>query len=116
MSSCAQGYYPGSSSTTQYTPICLQCISPCATCSNATTCLTCSDPALYFYLGQCLATCPPLTTIANATAKVCDPCSSTCLTCVNTTTTCLTCNVAVAPFLVQATGECLTACVSPLVP
>jgi len=115
VSSCPTGYYSTASNLTKYTPVCQSCVAPCATCSNATSCLTCSNSSLFFYSQKCVGSCPLNTTVANLTSMQCDPCTSSCSTCTNTTSTCLSCNPAVAPLFVAANSSCVAACPTPLV-
>ena len=89
VSACSPGMY-GSNSTSP--AMCVNCSTPCATCTSATTCLSCL--AGFFFLNGtiCTTNCTPLVTIANNATKVCDPCQSPCRTCVGSVTNCTACN------------------------
>lgn len=89
-------------------PTCVACQSPCATCSSATTCLSCLTG--YFFLNgtTCTTNCTPSVTIANAATHVCDPCSSQCRTCLGTINNCTACSDP----MVFYNGSCQTGCPS----
>lgn len=99
---CPIGTYPNS---TLY--ICDNCISPCASCSNYSYCLTCIIGSS-LYLGICSTNCPSGYYSYN---QICTICSSPCSTCSNSATNCTSCltNLVVQLYLsnnfcVQANG------------
>lgn len=100
---CPSGMYPD---TTIDPAKCVNCLTPCATCSSATICSSCLSG--YYFLGNttCTTTCTPGTTIANNATNICDPCNPICLSCVGTVNTCNACN---SP-LVFYNGSCQSSC------
>lgn len=100
---CSLGMY-GSNSIDP--PQCVTCVSPCATCSSAVTCLSCL-PGFYFLNGTtCTTNCTPLVTIPNDALKTCDPCNSICKSCAGNINSCTACNEP----LVFNNGSCQTGC------
>ena len=100
VTSCGDGYFQDSIQ-------CTSCSKICATCSSATTCLTCniSSQNPYFYSNSCLSTCPndsPL--IVNATCVACQ--IANCAICDNSTKVCVSCS---AGFYLLA-GACVKSC------
>ena len=86
---------------------CTACVSPCATCTGQTSCITCASG--FFLSGtSCGTTCTTGTFIMNNSTNTCDPCNSICLTCSITTTNCLSCS---SPNVFY-NGSCLSACPS----
>lgn len=81
---------------------CLECVSPCQTCSAATICKTCVDK-YYLNDGVCVTTCPSNKTYASA--GYCLRCKSPCLTCSIAGDNCTSCMVG---FLFA--GKCVSEC------
>ncbi len=77
VSTCATGNYPDTTSGT-----CKACVSPCATCSSASVCLTCLTNVTTKFFDSasktCLSVCP---SGYYGDVDVCKPCSTNCLTC-----------------------------------
>lgn len=89
---------------------CLQCVSPCATCtSSLLRCTTCING--YILLdGSCLLNCPPryyLSQTLMSNINICSPCLPQCQTCIDNSS-CLTCrNLAYsAPQCNDTTNRC----------
>ncbi|CAG9329240.1 unnamed protein product [Blepharisma stoltei] len=106
-SSCPSGKY-GDGLT------CLSCINPCATCSSASVCTSCTvkksapNYGANTYLnadGTCTVTCPD-STFANSTSYTCDACSPSCSKCSQSASYCTSCN---SPLLLQS-GKCVSSC------
>jgi proprotein convertase subtilisin/kexin type 5 len=102
VSACVAGMYPRTSSDPA---LCVVCVSPCATCTSQTACITCASG---FFLDNvtCTPTCRAGTTIANNATNTCDPCDSICLTCSVSTSNCTACS---APN-VYYNGSCQSSC------
>lgn len=84
--------------------LCLECQSPCLTCSSNTSCLTCMN-STYLYQQSCLSTCPD-GYFANTMRRTCDSCVSPCLTCLSNLQ-CLTC---IYGFYDKTTSSCVLKC------
>ncbi|CAD8079131.1 unnamed protein product [Paramecium sonneborni] len=83
--SCVDGYYLSSSSSSQSS--CLTCTSPCLNCINTSTqCLSCVSINMVIINQTC--TCPS-NYYMNSTLTDCIQCHSTCLTCTNSNDCCL---------------------------
>lgn len=105
VASCSAGMYPN----TALDPVtCVNCNSPCATCTSQIICLTCINGYYFLDNKTCVVSCPINTTVANNLTNTCDACSSICLRCVGTTSTCTACN---SP-LVFYNGSCQSSCPS----
>ena len=101
-SSCDVGFYlfsrtcyltcPDGTYTVSANYSCTNCVSPCKTCQNATSCLSCVSS--YFLEGnKCLSSCSNSSLYPNSTTSVCETCPNPCVTCqlVNNSIECLTC-------------------------
>lgn len=105
VATCDAGMYPQTSTSPAQ---CTSCVSPCATCTSATICITCRSG---FYLqgnNTCASTCPANTSIANNSTNKCDSCDPICLTCSGTTATCTSCSTP----NVYYNGACQSSCPS----
>lgn len=91
--------------------LCVNCISPCYTCTTSAICLTCVS-GTYLFNNTCSTTCPTGYYVANPTTNNCDACSTSCVTCSILITNCTSC---VSPLLIYQ-NQCRTTCPSPLVP
>lgn len=107
LANCPSTMFPDPSNSLQ----CTNCVSPCATCTSISTCLSCVS-GKYYINGTCASSCPVDVYIANTFTNACDPCSTSCRTCSTTTTNCTSC---VSPLLIYQ-FQCLVSCPSPLVP
>ena len=104
MASCGASFYPD---TAVSPTTCTACVSPCATCTTQTACITCANG--FFLAGAtCSATCPTGTFIPNNATNSCDACNTICQTCSVTTTNCTACS---SPNVFY-NGTCLSACPS----
>lgn len=101
-SSCPQFHYPDK------TYNCLKCTFPCETCLNPSQCNTCAVGA-FWYISNCVYTCPFNFTIANSANRTCDACSSICATCLGTVNSCTTCGAGTVKF----NNSCYTNCTPP---
>lgn len=72
---------------------CFGCESPCYTCTDAVTCLSCdysgNNPAQYFFEERCFDECPPVS--VPSPSKICIDCEAPCQTCTELPDKCLTC-------------------------
>ena len=87
MADCGVSAYPDTaiSPTT-----CTACVSPCATCTAQTACITCASG--FFLSGtSCGTTCTVNTFIMNNATNTCDPCDAICLTCSLIVSNCTSC-------------------------
>ena len=110
--SCGNGFFIDASRN------CRDCGLGCKTCTSATSCSSCFDPALsavggicqkscpsgaiidargecacrFGFLGEsgCVSTCLP-GTYGSSSSRTCEPCSYPCATCTGSSTSCLTC-------------------------
>lgn len=98
LSSCPATYYLSNNS-------CLQCMSTCSSCSNATACLTCAG-ALVQLSGQCLSACP---SGMYSLAGICTNCSLPCANC----TDAHTCTSCPSNYLLVGGSSCM---LGPLCP
>lgn len=70
---------------------CVQCISPCQTCTSQISCTSCLTGFLIPSNNTCSNSCP-FSSYADSHTKSCQPCnSSVCRTCTSTPNTCLDC-------------------------
>ncbi len=99
--------------------ICVPCLYPCATCSSATTCTSCSltGTTQFFLSGAtCVSSCPE-GTYGDVGSNMCRPCASTCWACTGPSDA--LCTLCLAP-LRQLTGpapatcDCVPGCVPSL--
>jgi proprotein convertase subtilisin/kexin type 5 len=105
---CPSTYYPSVSST----PSCNACSGNCATCLDASNCITCiANTYLGYGETTCYSACPNGQYNATGSGK-CQNCNTFCATCSATATTCLTCTSlgGVAYFLSNST--CTATCPS----
>lgn len=104
VSACVAGMYPR---TTSDPAQCVACVTPCATCTTQTACITCAQGYyLYNTNSSCISACPADTTIANNVTNTCDSCSSICLTCSVLTSNCTSCSAPNVYYL----GSCQSSC------
>lgn len=103
VATCPSGFYGNVSTLT-----CTGCVSPCATCTSASSCLSCVVGSNLFQ-NTCSSTCQDGTYVSNG---VCSPCSAGCKTCSGTAANCGTCNSGY--FMVVSTSSCVTTCPSGL--
>lgn len=86
--SCPSGTYLNAD-----TSQCIVCKSPCYTCSDELTCLTCdyqeNNPAVYFFENKCYNVCPPVA--VPSPSKICVDCEAPCKTCTDLPDKCLSC-------------------------
>jgi hypothetical protein len=95
---CPSGFYKNIN-------VCSPCVSPCATCTTQTLCLSCSVG--YLTNNTCVnASLCPAGTFANLTALTCDVCTSNCTTCSSLPSNCTSC---ISPLL-NFNGTCTSAC------
>lgn len=89
---------------------CEQCISPCATCSNSSSCNSCilSQPKNKLYVTQCVEDCPA--NISVAVDNICLNCSSNCKTCAESVNACTSCEA--TKVLSFESKKCLDFCPS----
>lgn len=73
-SSCPTGSYYSAAT-------CIECISPCFSCVNQNSCLSCVS-GYYLYMSQCVLECPS-TYFNNSNTNTCDPCEINCNECVD---------------------------------
>lgn len=67
VSQCQDMMYPD---TTRTPPTCVNCQSPCKTCTSLDFCLTCLD-TYYFWQNNCTRTCPLGLTVGDSTTGKC---------------------------------------------
>jgi hypothetical protein len=85
---CGAGNYPSAAASPT---ICTACVSPCATCTGQTVCLTCAGG--FFKSGAlCVSSCPVSTTVPNNATNTCDACAAICLTCSVSVANCTSCS------------------------
>lgn len=106
-SNCPNTHYPDSTVSPAQ---CVLCVTPCATCTTRTQCITCVS-TYYFWNTSCTQNCPTGTTIPNSLTNTCDPCSSQCATCSGTVDTCMGCSGSAALY----NGTCVSVCPGTLV-
>lgn len=82
---CPSRTYPINSSL-----VCIDCSSPCYTCTSNVSCLSCVT-GYYLYNNSCQLSCPAYY-YANNVTKTCEKCVGRCLTCLSATS-CLSCSV-----------------------
>lgn len=71
--------------------VCENCPTGCTSCKDRSTCLTCQS-SFFFYLNNCLASCP-FGTLSNIATlpRTCTKCQYPCATCSGTVSTCTAC-------------------------
>ena len=90
VSTCDSGFYlynrtcyltcPSATYTVTSSYTCQPCVSPCATCSSVSACLSCASG--FFLEGtSCLSACSTTSLFANTTSQVCETCPNPCVTC-----------------------------------
>lgn len=84
---------------------CSSCLSPCATCSSATICITCIQYYI-FSNGFCISNCAVNQIPLNG---ICTNCTSPCSTCIDYLTYCLSCLTLNPPVFLSG-SSCLNTC------
>lgn len=84
--------------------LCVECQTPCLTCLNSISCLTCVQ-GTYLYQQRCLSVCPD-GYFANNMRRTCDVCIKPCLTCLSNLQ-CLSC---IYGFYDNNTHSCVLKC------
>jgi proprotein convertase subtilisin/kexin type 5 len=99
LSQCVAGTY-----TDNIQLLCVECQSPCLTCTSNSSCLTCVSNT-YLYQEDCLSSCPE-GYFANSMRRTCDICIRPCLTCLSNLQ-CLSC---IYGFYNNITHSCVLKC------